>query len=508
MQQERADSAASSMGLAAVLAGSLAWRIGVLLTSDEVYRGAKWVASAILWLADPKFLLSGNQGPMRVYLPAIPLALTGDPASTRWFMMLLGTAALVPFYYLCRRCFDRRTALAATALLGFLPAHVNYGVISEAMVPYTLFLFTALWAATALVQGDRTRLGAALLLLSMALGEAVRFEMALLALPAFALLWTGRRRGAAAWVAFSAALFPAAWLLAGWAQTGDLLEPLRVSHQMGASQYHGYFMQTAREIGRATTEGVFALNDPDSTRQRILLFPILLVRQVSPVVLLFALAGLALWRRARLPLILGATALLTLLALGAGSLRMTVTAQERYLIPVSAMLLPFAAHAAGAIQDRISGRRRVPLVAVLAAACCLYYAATGYPQRPRLSAEVSQTVSHIRESIPEAEPLLCMDLANKNVFEYHAGFDRRILGPSQESVDAFKRTGAVFAPEAVSLIREHRIRRLLIHSFYGFDRSESQMEDLGLRPRLLFSSTGGDFRIYGITAAGPDSEGD
>ena len=108
-----------------------------------------------------------QQGPMEIYLLAIPAALSKDPRVATGFVGLLQMLAVLGTYFLASRYFGRTTGLIAAALYSFNPWAVQFGrkLWPDDMMPLlALLFFAALYAAV--VQRRRYCLGLACALLA------------------------------------------------------------------------------------------------------------------------------------------------------------------------------------------------------------------------------------------------------------------------------------------------------------------------------------------------------
>ena len=467
-----------------IFMASLVWRIFILLKSDEVYRGTKWVEPAVQWLADPRviYVSSGNQGALRALLPAIPIYLTGNPFSARWFMMGLGVAILIPFFLMCRKLFGAKTALVATCLLGFLPSHVVWSVSSEAMVAYTTFFMLAMYGLVLLMEEKASWKALSLVWIGVSLGFGIRFEIVLVALVPMGFLWLLRKRGTVIAIAVATIATPVLWLIAFTLSGQSILYVLRMSHEMASGQIAGYFL----------------LSDPDSTWQRLAVFPYVTGQLLTPALFLLALAGWIHARKNQTATVVGATSLLVLAFLSWGSYNGTVTSQERYVIPVVALFVPFAAHFMTALSGRLPKKWAVVALAALTLTVCADFGVRTYAQRHLLDGPTRQMIQWVKENVSPQPGFYLQLLPERSVFAYHLGFQYGIYSPDFVQMSELTEQGPFIPAVAFDTLRKKKLPVIILNMHQQPKKVLEELESAGLAARLLVSVDQGLFGIFNV----------
>ncbi|MHB9092710.1 MAG: ArnT family glycosyltransferase, partial [Chloroflexota bacterium] len=126
----------------ATFRGDQAWSLGRAF--DFVFRGD-------FPLVGIRSSVGSAQGPLEIYLLAIPVALSGgDPVVATAFVGLLQTAAVVVTYYFAGRYFGRGVGLLAAFLYAVNPWAIYFGqrVWTQDMLPlFAALYYTCLFAA-------------------------------------------------------------------------------------------------------------------------------------------------------------------------------------------------------------------------------------------------------------------------------------------------------------------------------------------------------------------------
>ena len=144
---------ANVAALLAVAVGFRLWRLGSLpgVNGDEAWFGVQAMeliaGNEIDWQTP-----SGNLLPQLFFWPTVGLHLWFEPslALLRCVAVVSGLAALVVNYMLCRRAFDRLTAVVSTLVLAILPINIAYSRFgwetSQTLLFATLTFYPALLA--------------------------------------------------------------------------------------------------------------------------------------------------------------------------------------------------------------------------------------------------------------------------------------------------------------------------------------------------------------------------
>lgn len=149
----------TALALVAILALGLYLRWSRLDYAEFAYDQAWSLNRAYEFVALGDFPLHGeissqgvSQGPMEIYLLAVPAALSRDPRIATGFVGLLQMLAVLGTYFLAARYFGVATGLIAAALYSFNPWAVQFArkLWPDDMTPLlTLLFFAALFAAVA-----------------------------------------------------------------------------------------------------------------------------------------------------------------------------------------------------------------------------------------------------------------------------------------------------------------------------------------------------------------------
>lgn len=122
-------------------------------TADQAWvlnRAYDFVTKGDFPLAGIRSSVGTSQGPIEIYLLAIPVAISKDPRIASAFVGLLQMLAVVGTYFLTSRYFGRAAGLAAAALFALNPWALQYArkVWTPNLMPlFTVFLFMSLFGA-------------------------------------------------------------------------------------------------------------------------------------------------------------------------------------------------------------------------------------------------------------------------------------------------------------------------------------------------------------------------
>jgi hypothetical protein len=147
--------ALSTLNVLALLAVAYAWRICELdrlpgINGDEAWYGVsalRWIHGAGISCHTP----SGNLLNPFYFLPLALLHLCYEPSGTllRTPAVVSGLLACGVNYWLCRRVFDRRSAIVSTVLLAILPINLAYSRFgwdaSQSLLAVLCVLYASLW---------------------------------------------------------------------------------------------------------------------------------------------------------------------------------------------------------------------------------------------------------------------------------------------------------------------------------------------------------------------------
>ncbi|MCC6159756.1 MAG: glycosyltransferase family 39 protein [Deltaproteobacteria bacterium] len=284
------------------------------------------------WLANFEVVPDAAYGPVGYYLTAATMALVPDPILAPRLLSLISSLALFWIVaVLARRIFGVREAVLALVLLSVHPHGIRLSVVGLDMMPYAALVMAAFLA------WDRwwtnpERVGlAALAGFAFTIAAATRFEIwAVLPMVAGLALLRARRAGLA-FVAASA-VFPVAWCVWQWRQTGDPLNFLGISQGVSAIHMAGL-----------------------SLFERAIAWPAVLAHDAPLPTALLALAAFITLRRTRRAWALMASAAWTFAVFETQTLRGAMgTNETKYVMPLVVMLIP---QAAAELVRRLNGRR-------------------------------------------------------------------------------------------------------------------------------------------------------
>lgn len=166
--------------------------------SDECNNGL----DALRWLAGARYMpyaeTNEGQATLFTYLIALSFQLFGvGVTQMRAVSALIGTLTVAVFYFLARDHYDRRAALAATALLATARWHVTFSrIVYELIMQPGVMILLALFLLRALRTGKRWQWALAGLLLALGMNSYTAFRVVPFIVAAFLLFWVAR-----AWIA-------------------------------------------------------------------------------------------------------------------------------------------------------------------------------------------------------------------------------------------------------------------------------------------------------------------
>lgn len=292
--------------------------------------------------ATPFWITSGFWLPLHPYLIALLMVPLGDPLlAGRMLSLSTGVAAIVPFYLLARVYFDRRTSGLAGLLFALYGLHVG---LSAIVMTETTFVFLGLCALLLFARELQTStprfwmLSVSAVLLSLAGG----FRHEAWQLTGILMLWlildrrTRRYAPGFALIGFS---FFALWTL------GNVLAGNGILYSLT-----GVASQKARELALVQHSAV----------SNLVKWGWIAVESPGPLVSALGLAGVWLGiRRGRLPMQLAWVSLLMLAPYLVLSIVKTEwRPQQRYVVFMATLLLPYAAAAFWHWADRVGHARR------------------------------------------------------------------------------------------------------------------------------------------------------
>ena len=193
-------------------------------------------------------------GPLFVYVVALPLAVSDDPLVATGFVAVLATAAVALTYVVLRPRFGALAALAATALFATGPWAVLYGRKIWSLDILPLFTVLLLWSLFAVLERRRA-VAVAFVPVLLCLAVQLDFAALVLAVPAALVLFYRSRD--VHWRAFALGVVAAVLLLGSWlghevnngfADVGKILS--RGSGSPGSGSFEA-IEQTARILGAA-----------------------------------------------------------------------------------------------------------------------------------------------------------------------------------------------------------------------------------------------------------------
>ncbi|MCX9009630.1 MAG: glycosyltransferase family 39 protein [Candidatus Methanoperedens sp.] len=133
--------------LSTLLLLALALRLIVFIktgnhNADGMYR----TILTLNWLKDPYFITEGLWPPLDLYLMAFMMEVWKDPlVSPRLINLVFGVLIIIPYYYLVKLLFDKRTAAISAILLTFWGLHIEFSSVSMSEIPFLFFLCTSLY---------------------------------------------------------------------------------------------------------------------------------------------------------------------------------------------------------------------------------------------------------------------------------------------------------------------------------------------------------------------------
>jgi len=162
--------------------------------SDECNNGL----DALRWLAGARYVpyaeTNEGQATLFTYLLALSFRLFGvGVTQMRAVSALLGTLTVAAFYFLARDHYDRRAALAATALLATARWHVTFSrIVYELIMQPAVMILLALFLLRALRTGKRWQWALAGLLLALGMNSYTAFRVVPVIVAAFLFFWVAR----------------------------------------------------------------------------------------------------------------------------------------------------------------------------------------------------------------------------------------------------------------------------------------------------------------------------
>ena len=256
------------IALVALLCATL--RIIVFLLTDNVEGdGAVRVYETYRWMDSPHFITGGVWLPRNYYLTALFLWIWNNPLVTpRILSLLAGVLTLFPFCAVVKNYFGEKSAIISGIIFSFYITHMVYSVLGLAEAPFLLFVFTSFYFLSLALNKEKHFWRFLFLsIIFFIFAEMTRIESWLL-IPFFALFLYLRnfKKGAFYFILFASA-FPIFWLLGCYLDTGDFL-PLASANINPENLAYW------------------------TTAKKIYAYPYILLKFITPLILLFSLAGL------------------------------------------------------------------------------------------------------------------------------------------------------------------------------------------------------------------------
>lgn len=258
------------LSLAFVTAVFIIVRIIAFIFTDNVEGDASVrIYETLRWMDSPHFITNGVWLPMNYYITALFLWLWKDPLiSPRIVSLLTGILALFPFCALVKSYFGEKAAIIAGLIFAFFIPHIVYSVLGLAESPFIFFVFTSFYLLALFLHKKDCEwklLVSALVFFIFA--EMMRIEFWLL-IPVFSLFifLKGYKKYSLLFL-IGAGVFPLFWAAGCYIATGDLL-PLASSN-----------------INPENLEYW-------STAKKLYVYPYILMKFITPVILLFCITGL------------------------------------------------------------------------------------------------------------------------------------------------------------------------------------------------------------------------
>ncbi|RMF92679.1 MAG: hypothetical protein D6734_11765, partial [Candidatus Schekmanbacteria bacterium] len=245
-------------------------RLIVYLLTDNVEGDASVrIYETLKWMDSPHFITSGVWLPMNYYLSALFLWIFNDALSATRILSFISALLTLLFYCeVVKSYFGEKTAIISGIILAFFLTHIVYSVLGLAASPFLLFVFAAFYLLKKFL--DSKNNDWKLLLLAMIvfiIAEMIRIEAWLL-IPLFTLFifLNGLKKEAFCFFCISS-VFPVCWLIGCYISTGDFL-PL-ASRNINPENLQNFPMV-----------------------QKIFIYPYILIKFITPLILLFCFIGL------------------------------------------------------------------------------------------------------------------------------------------------------------------------------------------------------------------------
>jgi len=267
---DRESSGNYRLSLTVVTAVFIIVRIIAFAFTDNVEGDASVrIYETLRWMDSPHFITHGVWLPMNYYITALFLWLWNDPLiSPRIVSLLTGVLTLFPFCALVKSYFGEKAAIISGMIFAFFIPHIVYSVLGLAEAPFIFFVITAFYFLERFFHKkdcDWKLFVSALIFFIFA--EMMRIEFWLL-IPFFALfIFLKGYKKYSLFFLIGAGAFPAFWMAGCYVATGDLL-PLASSNINPENLAYW------------------------STAKKIYVYPYILVKFITPLILLFAITGL------------------------------------------------------------------------------------------------------------------------------------------------------------------------------------------------------------------------
>ena len=309
----------------ALLVRAVALPLATISSGDDVMR--VWLSW--LWSEHPFLITEGVWAPLHFYLTGAVLAVWPEPmVAPAVLHVVIGSIAPVGVYLLARELFgSNRAALLAGLAFAVYPIAISNSLAPKSETPFVMFMAFGLYFLARARRTDARLRSAVAAGICIGLGTMLRYEAWML-LPFMALLLVHRPQRALVFVAV-AMIHPVFWMAGNWMAHGDPLYSFT---------WTSWWEREA--MGKAAVVSVGWRIDQAIGFWRLIL------RQMTPVVVILSAAGIYLCLRHRRP---QAVWLLVPLGLAAlmqfAILRGSLTVKPSYMVNFGLLLMPFTAAA-------------------------------------------------------------------------------------------------------------------------------------------------------------------